>query len=91
MTFEEFLEKRGVGIKLLAAMPSEDRERTATTAFQDWLHGEGFVTSEQLATFAIAWQTCQDVMAYAHMAQDARADEEKLRTPTEILRRSKLE
>lgn len=81
MTFREYLDKNGPSIEELAAMRRETRLHELTNAYSEYLawldkpmpgpRQLGFIEGHEIAV---------DVMAYAHMAQDARQYEQSSKT-----------
>lgn len=75
MTFQEYLEKSGPGIKELAEMPSWNRRGMVQTAYALYLNDQysrTISTNEMLAVLA-GFDVATELMAFMHMAQDARA------------------
>ncbi len=77
MTFLEYLGKNGTIVEQLAMMDVEGRKETALLMIQDWItYGKVHFMSYRLAS-ETAWDLCQEIMVFQHLAQDARAAAEK--------------
>ncbi len=77
MAFSDYLEKYGPSVKELAEMTARCRRTKAANALESYIFDQKGTRETRRGAFLSAWDLCQEVMVFMHMAQDARAAAEK--------------